>query len=109
MAEDFKLDISKPTQDFTTHLSITGNNRIIFSGPFGSGKTYFLNEYFKENTDYEVFHLYPVNYSISQNGDIFELIKFDLLFELLFNPNVEFEKEDFSKWMTFQMFVLNKE
>jgi KAP family P-loop domain len=108
MTEGFRLDTTKPTDDFNRHLSIEGNNRIIFSGPFGSGKTTFLKEYFESKEDYEVFHLFPVNYSVSSNGDIFELIKFDLLFELL-GKDVDLEKEDFSKQMTLQMFLLNNQ
>jgi hypothetical protein len=108
MTEGFRIYTTKPTQDFNNHLSIEGNNRIIFSGPFGSGKTTFLKEYFKEKKDYEVFHLFPVNYSVSSNGDIFELIKFDLLFELL-GKDIDLEKEDFSKQMTLQMFLLNNQ
>ncbi len=109
MKEDFRLDTTKPTQDFNSHLSIEGNDRIIFSGPFGSGKTSFLKEHFEDKKDeYEVFHLFPVNYSVASNGDIFELIKFDLLFELL-GRDVDLGKEDFSKQMTLQMFLLNNQ
>lgn len=108
MTEGFRLDTTKPTQDFTSHLSIEGNNRIIFSGPFGSGKTSFLKEYFEEKEEYEVFHLFPINYSIASNGDIFELVKFDLLFELL-GRDVDLKKADFSKQMTLQMFLLNNQ
>lgn len=111
MQEEFKLNISKPSADFTQHLSIEGNDRIIFSGPFGSGKTTFLNEFFavEENKEkYEVFHLFPVNYSVAQNGDIFELIKFDLLFELL-GKGLDFEKDDFPKLMTLQMFLMSSQ
>lgn len=82
--EDFKVDLSKPTAEFRAHLDIEGNRRIIFSGPFGIGKTYFLKHFFEENEDkYTVIRLAPVNYVVAQNEDIFELIKFDILFHLL--------------------------
>jgi hypothetical protein len=100
--EEFKLDISKPTKDFKEHLT-PDNNRILFSGPFGSGKTYFLNEYFKDQKQ-NVIHLYPVNYSISSNQDIFELIKHDILFELM-HKDLEYVKHSFSKLLTTQMFL----
>jgi len=72
-------------QDFLNHLELEGNNDIIFSAPFGTGKTYFLKEDFvpKCEEQYNAIHLYPVNYSVSSNEDIFELIKYDILFELV--------------------------
>lgn len=94
--KNFEIDISKPEAEFKEHLALEGNQRIIFSAPFGSGKTYFLKKYFGEINP-SVFHLYPVNYSVSRNEDIFELIKYDLLF-LLLDPErgVDFEKLEFS-------------
>src|SRR5690606_20146512 len=53
-------------------------------------------------------HLYPVNYSVTSNDDIFELIKFDVLFELLKNDKLEYEHADFSKLFSAQFFVLEK-
>lgn len=93
----FNFNIDEPTAAFTKHLSLEGNDRIILSAPFGAGKTYFLKEFFKKNEEkYETIHLFPVNYSVASNEDIFELIKFDVLFEL-FSKNVEFDKVEFSK------------
>jgi hypothetical protein len=77
------LDISSPTADFDEFLKLEGNDRIVFSGIFGIGKTYFLKEFFKKHPKYIALHLYPTNYSVSKNEDIFELIKYDLLYELL--------------------------
>ncbi|PUZ21578.1 KAP family P-loop domain-containing protein [Chitinophaga costaii] len=75
-----------PEKDFTKHLKIPDNNRILFSSRFGMGKTTFLNYYFeqqKESVRYNAFHLYPVNYSISHNEDIFNYIKYDIIYEFL--------------------------
>lgn len=78
---------------------------MIFSGIFGIGKTYFLKEFFKENSDnYELFLLSPINYSISNNDDIIDYIKYDIAFELL-GKNVEYEKTDFSKLLTSQFYL----
>lgn len=33
---------------FENHLTQDGNSRIIFSGQFGIGKTFFLNQFFEE-------------------------------------------------------------
>jgi hypothetical protein len=78
----FELEI--PKKQFLAHLGLLNNNRIIFSGAFGTGKTYFLEKFFdKEDSEYEAIHLFPVNYSVASNEDIFELIKYDILFKLL--------------------------
>lgn len=39
------IPIEKIKTDFQTFLAPDHNRRIIFSGPFGIGKTYFLNEF----------------------------------------------------------------
>lgn len=70
-------------EKFNLHLGIENNERIIFSGKFGSGKTTFLNHFFYGNTQYFPIKLYPVHYSVSSNEDIFEYIKFDIIFQLL--------------------------
>ena len=79
-----KIDIRPIFSDFENNLKGDDKKRIIFSGKFGIGKTYFLKEYFEEKKeDYEIFHLYPVNYQISSNEDIIDLFKYDILTELL--------------------------
>src|SRR5688572_28632876 len=71
-------------EEFLDHLSIKGNSRIIFSGPFGTGKTRFLNDFFGLQKDkFQPIYLFPVHYSVAPNYDIFELIKYDILFQLL--------------------------
>lgn len=95
--KDFFFDIKEPTNAFIKHLNVPFNERIILSAPFGSGKTYFLREFFKKNKDkYETIHLFPVNYSVASNKDIFELIKYDILFELM-GRAVDFDKVEFSR------------
>lgn len=99
-----EFNIDHPIQRFTHHLSVPFNDRIIFSGPFGTGKTYFLEKYFKNKPFYNVIHLYPVNYSVASNEDIFELIKYDILFELL-GKNVDFENIEISHLEFFKQFA----
>ncbi len=77
------LTVSIPKRQFDEFLSLENNHRIIFSGIFGNGKTTFLKAYFKENKDYLAIHLFPTNYTTSKNEDVFELIKFDILYEIL--------------------------
>lgn len=84
---------------FKDHISINSNSRIIFSGKFGTGKTTFLKEFFSEDnqasnlrkTKFNVISLYPVNYSVSSNEDIFEYLKYDILTEMLNNDTYKFE------------------
>jgi DNA polymerase III delta prime subunit len=87
------------SQGFKEHIGQNGNTKILFSAPFGTGKTTFLREYFKENEEYEVFHLFPVNYSVASNEDIFKYIKVELLFDLL-QRDVDFEKEGIDRKFT---------
>lgn len=89
--DPFKIEISDLYPSFTQHLESENNSRILFSGKFGSGKTYFLNEFFQEKKDkYEVFYLYPTKYQISSNQNIIELLKYDILLSLI-------EREDILK------------
>jgi len=90
---EIPLDIVK--NDFKSFLEIPENSRIFFSGKFGIGKTYFLKEFFEQNkAEYEVFHIYPVNYQVHSNDDIFELIKYDILIELLKKNKDIFQKNE---------------
>lgn len=94
------IDIQNPWENFKIHLEEPFNSKILFSAPFGQGKTTFLNKFFDDNKDaYEVFHIYPVNYSVAHNEDIFQYIKVELLLQLL-EKEVVFDKEEFSKNLT---------
>lgn len=95
-----ELDVSSEIKRFNEHLSLKENRRIMFSGIFGIGKTYFLEKFFKEKDElYEVFFIKPVNYSISKNDDIIHYLKYDISFEL-FKKDIKFEKMDFSIYQT---------
>lgn len=100
---EFELEI--PKKQFSAHLDLINNHRIIFSGGFGTGKTYFLDKFFQDHEKYEAIHIYPVNYSVASNEDIFELIKYDIFFKLL-EKGLEFEKVEIEKG-TFLPFFLN--
>ncbi|TPG66079.1 P-loop NTPase fold protein [Hymenobacter nivis] len=88
--KEMKISIEEQSKVFKKHLKEPDNERIIFSAAFGAGKTYFLDEFFRSNTEkYLRIKLTPVNYSVASNEDIFKLIKFDILFELLASHGVE--------------------
>jgi hypothetical protein len=89
--ENELIPIENELTAFKKHLDI--NERTIFSAKFGDGKTYFLNEFKKKYSDenkekvdkkekYYFITLYPVNYSVADNQDIFEYIKRDILLQL---------------------------
>lgn len=98
-----RIDTNSIYEPFTRHFS--DNDRILFSGSFGTGKSTFLSEYFLKRKDCNVFKIYPVSYSVSQNEDIFELIKFDILFTLIedFFDESELVNEDYSNILAFQL------
>lgn len=61
-------------QEFKVHCRIPNNKRILFSAPFGAGKSFFLTDYFSD--DHALFiKLHPIDYSVASNEDIFELMK----------------------------------
>jgi hypothetical protein len=88
-------------KEFETHLKHDSNERILFSGKFGKGKTTFLQNFFKEQNrllDEEKYYpifLDPVNYSVASNEDIFRYIKYDIIFSLL-EQNPEIDDIEFS-------------
>lgn len=103
--------IKNVLQKFDDHLNIDFNNRIIFSGKFGIGKSYFLNEFFiDENYEKKYFSIFlnPVNYSIASNEDVFELIKFDILFQILSKDVLNFENLKFSNGNLLYQYFSNK-
>lgn len=75
------IPIDRQLESFDAHLAI--NERTILSAKFGDGKTYFLNEFkLKYEKQYYFVTLYPVNYSVAENADVFEYIKRDILLQL---------------------------
>lgn len=104
------LNVAIDFREFREHFEESNNAKILFSAPFGQGKTTFLEEFFKEEIknkkNYEVFHLFPVNYSVATNQDIFRLIKTEILVKLLQNDSIVFQKEEFKYLETLPHFAL---
>ncbi len=68
-------------KEFEKHLK--SHPRTILSARFGDGKSFFLAEAEKKLKNRCAFlKIYPVNYQVAENQDIFEYIKRDLLFQL---------------------------
>jgi len=77
------IDLKEKIKDFAQYLATT--DRIILSAKFGDGKTYFLNQLRNSeelSEDYKFFTIYPVNYSVAKNEDVFEYIKRDIILQL---------------------------
>lgn len=77
------VDLENKIKDFSQYLATT--DRIILSAKFGDGKTFFLNQLRKNaelSEEYKFFTIYPVNYSVAKNEDIFEYIKRDIIIQL---------------------------
>lgn len=85
-SDDNYIPVDDAMQRFEDHL--LSHDRVVLSAKFGDGKTFFLNK-FKEKcmmdaeSPFEFITLYPVNYQVLGNKDIFELIKHDVLLQIL--------------------------
>lgn len=74
--------------DFKNHLE--NADRMILSAKFGDGKSFFLQKVREDKerfADYDFFTIYPVNYTVAKNEDVFEYIKRDIILQLK-NRNV---------------------
>lgn len=86
MSDDNYIPVDDAMQRFENHLH--SHDRVILSAKFGDGKTFFLNK-FKEKcmmdaeSPFVFITLYPVNYQVLGNKDVFELIKHDVLLQIL--------------------------
>ena len=76
------IDTTEKQREFKTYLE--NSPRIILSAKFGDGKTQFLKEVAQneEFKDYQFFTIYPVNYVVAENADIFEYVKRDILLQM---------------------------
>lgn len=100
------IPIDDQINKFNTLLK--NNNRLFFSAKFGDGKTTFLNEFKKEKQDeYQIITLFPINYQIVDNKDIFELIKRDILLQLLMLEDIELEENDIAFSGELYMYLTN--
>lgn len=95
-----EISIDHPHKLFDIHLEHENNDRILFSGKFGTGKSHFLRKYFEHHKDkYNLFWISPVDYVVGANQDIFEWIKIDIAKEILKNylPTSTKQKKDDKK------------
>jgi len=86
----FKIPVDGAIGRFYDHLS--NHDRTILSAKFGDGKSYFLQKFMadeKVKENYVFLTLYPVNYQVEENRDVFELIKYDLLIQMFVQKIME--------------------
>lgn len=90
-------DIIPIDSEITTFSDYLNNNcRGILSARFGDGKSFFLNEVKKQLSDKYLFlTIYPVNYQVAENKDIFEYIKRDILLQILMTTQIDFSDEKY--------------
>ncbi len=103
-----KIQTSKQKIEFKELLLDSEINKILFSGKFGTGKTTFLRDFFIDYpNDFTPIFLYPVNYSVANNEDIFEYVKYDILIKLLEWDNIEDYITDISTSIAAQVLFLD--
>ncbi len=89
-----EIPVDDESARFERFLMMENNERILFSGPFGTGKTYFLNHFFAARADkYFRFYISPVHYCVQPNGDIFDNIRYDLAVQVLSLSHLTWEKK----------------
>lgn len=90
-------DIIPIDSEITTFSDYLDRNcRCILSARFGDGKSFFLNEFKKKTFNKYIFlTIYPVNYQVAENKDIFEYIKRDILLQILMTSAVDLSGEKY--------------
>lgn len=90
------IDVEPICRQFKQYIEI--DNRCILSAKFGDGKSYFLSKFTQMFSDEYLFiTIYPVNYQVMGNGEIFELIKRDILLKLLSEKAIINKKINYTK------------
>lgn len=108
MEEQFIIPIDKAIIDFKNHLEV--NDRTILSSGFGDGKSFFLSRFVEDEDvkkEYTFLTLYPVNYQVTENRDIFEIIKRDILIQMLCKGIIKPDYEISNK-IAFWLYLQNK-
>lgn len=100
---EFIIPVDRALERFHKHLN--HHDRTILSAKFGDGKSYFLQKFMgdsKVQKDYKFLTIYPVNYQVEDNRDIFELVKYDLLIQMfvqeVIKPDVKLTKAQALGW-----------
>lgn len=106
-SDDNYIPVDDAMQRFEDHL--LSHDRVVLSAKFGDGKTFFLNKFkekckMDEESPFVFITLYPVNYQVLGNKDIFELIKHDVLLQIL-QAGIIDVKYEITDRMAFEFYV----
>lgn len=91
-APEFYIPIDIEISQFLLHLRT--HPRTILSAKFGDGKSYFLDKFAKDTAvekEFKIIKIYPINYQVVGDNDIFTLLKYDVLLQLLVENMVSFQ------------------
>lgn len=107
MSKDLVIPIDDAIEDFKNHL--LSHPRTILSAQFGDGKTFFVDKFMKSTRIKQKFlclRIFPVNYQVLDNKDIFELVKRDILLQLIYHNMVP-EDYEISKELALAFLIRN--
>lgn len=108
VTDENMIPIEPYLKDFKQYLD--ANSRCILSAKFGNGKSYFVSRFMKEYSgDYLFIPIYPVNYQVMDNKDIFELIKRDILIRLLSCEEININEIELNAASLFYYFFTNNQ
>lgn len=106
--EENMIPIEPYLKDFKQYLD--ANSRCILSAKFGNGKSYFIGKFMEEySNEYLFIPIYPVNYQVMDNRDIFELIKRDILIKLLSSEEININEIELNTASLFYYFFTNNQ
>lgn len=91
---DSEIPMDSEIETFSDYLN--NNCRGILSARFGDGKSFFLNKVKQKLSNQYVFlTIYPINYQVAENKDIFEYIKRDILLQILMTSEINLSDEKY--------------
>ena len=108
MKNDLIIPVDDAIVDFKNHL--LSHPRTILSARFGDGKSFFLEKFIKSpkvSKKFLCLRIFPVNYQVLDNKDIFELAKRDILLQLIYNNMIP-EDYEISDEVAFAFYIRNK-
>ena len=88
-AQEFYIPVEPDLIRFAQHLRT--HFRTILSAGFGEGKSFFLDKFERDSEvskEFKLIKIYPINYQVVGNTDIFSLLKYDILLQLLVDDMV---------------------
>lgn len=99
------IPVDDAIREFQCHL--ISHPRTILSARFGDGKSFFLDHFIRDRgKKFLCIRVYPVNYQVLDNKDIFEFVKRDILLQLIYNDLIP-EDYEIAEDIAFAFYVRN--